>query len=327
MTVYDPLVKNMGKIVYVNGYIIVKTQYFVPKDIGCGYSTPPEGSSVIIEPEDEVEGMKCLLIDDTHPQSLFNEYYAKDGVTTDTIATSYLAASYLDSINEYKRRIGEIRDVILKVSEWETPERALVYRMAYVNILTALDAFVCYVLLKRSLLDEKLFKAVMFKLAPRNKTEKWQNFIITGQEGVWEQDAIRFIQEMSFLNADKIDKAFKQVKFEKLDYDRKEMNRFFKIRHLLVHRSGRQRDDSEITVTYELLAELINASHTLVGAIFDSICFTLDREMKDLPPKRSLKDVFPDGVVRFPFKLSDLSRLLRSGDEPKPFEGIEMPVL
>lgn len=51
----------MSKIVYVNGDIIVKTQYFLPKDVGCGYSQPPEGTSIIIEPEDEVEGVKCLL--------------------------------------------------------------------------------------------------------------------------------------------------------------------------------------------------------------------------------------------------------------------------
>ena len=128
----------MGKIVYVNGNIIVKTQYFLPKDVGCGYSTPPEGTSMVIEPEYEVEGVKCLLIDDDHPQSLFNEYYAKDDVTADSIATSYLAASYIDSINEYKKRIGETCDVVKRVAEWEAPERTLVYKMAYVNILTRL---------------------------------------------------------------------------------------------------------------------------------------------------------------------------------------------
>lgn len=317
----------MGKIVYVNGNIIVKTQYFLPKDVGCGYSAPPEGTSMVIEPEDEVEGVKCLLIDDDHPQSLFNEYYAKDDVTADSIATSYLAASYIDSINEYKKRIGETCDVVKRVTEWEAPERTLVYKMAYVNILTALDAFICYVLLKRSLQDEDFFKAVMFKLAPSSKKEQWQKLIDKGCDGEWEQDAIRFVQETSFLNTERIDKAFKRVKFDRLEYDRKEMERFFRIRHLLVHRSGRQRDDTDVAVTYGLLAELVNAAHTLVGAMFDSICITLDREMRDRPQERDLEEVFPGGVVRMPFKLSDLARLLRSGEEAKPFEGIEMPTL
>ena len=317
----------MGKIVYVNGNIIVQTQYFLPKDVGCGYSTPPEGTTIVVEPEDEVEGVKCLLIDDDHPQSLFNEYYAKDCVTTDSITTSYLGASYLDSINEYKKRIGETCDVVKKVSKWEESERTLVYKMAYVNILTALDAFICYVLLKRSLLDEALFKDVMFKLAPVSKKEQWQSLIENGCDGVWEQDAIRFVQETSFLNTDKIDKAFKHVKFVRLEYDRKEMERLIRVRHLLVHRSGRQRDDTVVSVTYDMLAKLVNAAHTLVGAIFDSICITLDREMRDMPPEPDLEEVFPGGVVRVPFKLSDLVRLHRRKEEQKPFEGIEMPVL
>lgn len=317
----------MGKIVYVNGDIIIKTRYFLPKDVGCGYSTPPEGASIVIEPEDEVEGVKCLLIDDGHPQSLFNEYYAKAGVTTDSIATSYLAASYIESINEYKKRIGETCGVVKRAAEWEEPERTLVYKMAYVNILTALDAFICYVLLKRSLDDEESFKAVMLKLAPASKKEQWQTLIDNGRYGEWEQDAIRLVQETSFLNVVKIDNAFKRVKFDRLEYDRKDMERFFRIRHLLVHRSGRQRDDTDLAVTYDLLAKLVNAAHTLVGAIFDSICITLDREMRIRPSERNLEEIFPGGVVRTPFKLSDLARLLRSGEEAKPFEGIEMPVL
>ena len=37
----------MSKIIYVNGSIIVDTQYFVPKDIGVGYPEPPEGAIVV----------------------------------------------------------------------------------------------------------------------------------------------------------------------------------------------------------------------------------------------------------------------------------------
>ena len=317
----------MSKIVYVNGFIIVKTQYFLPKEVGCGYSTPPEGTSLVIEPEDEMEGVKCLVIDDDHPQSLFNEYYAKDGVTTDSIVTSYLAASYLDSINEYKKRICETCNVVRKVREWEEMERTLVYKMAYVNILTALDAFICYVLLKRCLDDETIFKEMMYELAPKGKKDNWNKLIADGKDGAWEQNAIRFAQEASFLNTEKIDKAIKCVKLDRLEYDRKEMEQLFRIRHLLVHRSGRQRDDTDVAVTYDLLAKLVDAAHTLVGAFFDSICTTLDREMKNQPLEKGIEEVFPGGIVKVPFKLSDLARLLRSGEEQKPFEGIEMPVL
>ena len=79
--------------------------------------------------------------------------------------------------------------------------------------------------------------------------------------------------------------------------------------------------------TYDLLAKLVNAAHSLVGAIFDSICITLDKEMRVRPKERDLEEVFPDGLVRCPFKLSDLNRFLRIGEEKKPSEPIKMPVL
>lgn len=316
----------MSKIIYVNGSIIVDTQYFVPKDIGVGYPGPPVGATVV-EPTDEVEGVKCLLIDDEHPQSLFNEYYVKDDTVSGPLAASYVTSPYLVSIHLYGRRIGETIDVIKKASDWPPAEQALLYKMAYVNILTALDAYVCYVLLKRCLDDEALFKDLMFKLASTSKRDKWNKLIAKGKDGEWEQDAIKFVQGTSFLNTEKIDGAFNEVKFKRLEYDRKRIDGVFKKRHLLVHRNGRQRNDEEFVVTYELLKDLVDACHTLVGAVFDSICITLDREMKNRPSERPIEEVFPEGVVRAPFKLSDLARLFRGSEEQKPFEPIQLPVL
>lgn len=316
----------MGKMIYVNGSIYIKTRYFVPKDQGCGYENAPEGAETI-EATDEMEGMRCLVIDDEHPQSLFNEYYAKGDVITDKNVTSYFSASYVDCINEYKKRIGEICEVIKKVHDWEVKEQSLVYKMAYVHIVTALDAFICYVLLRRSLKEEALFEKLMNSLAPKSKQECWNRLKEHGRIGEWEQDAIKNTLKTSFINTGTIDKAIKLVGFDRLVYDRKELDEYFRIRHLIVHRSGRQRDDEEVVVTYDMLAKLIIVCHNLVGAIFDSVCITLDREYKNRPQERDIEEIFPGGIVRMPFKLSDLARLLRSGEEKKEFEPIEMPTL
>lgn len=317
----------MGRIVYVNGSIEIKTQYFVPKDLGVLYLEAPKETNEIIEPKDEVEGERCLIIDDDHPQSMFNEYYARGDVSTEFMTTSYLSASYLDSINEYKKRIEETCEVVKMVAEWRSAEQQLVYKMVYVNILTSLDAFICYVLLKRGIQDEDIFKSLMYEVAPKGKKELWDEQITEGHIGEWEQDAIKFVQETSFLNVDKIDKLFNCVRFDRLNYDRREMKKFFRMRHLIVHRNGKQRDDTEVIVSYRLLSELINATHTLVGAIFDSICLTLDREMKNSPAEKDIDDIFPGGVVKAPFKLSDLIRLLRSAEKSKAFDPIKMPML
>lgn len=96
---------------------------------------------------------------------------------------------------------------------------------------------------------------------------------------------------------------------------------------MIVHRNGRRRDDSETVVTYDLLKKMLNACYDLVGAIFDSVCITLSEELKNKPKIKDINEVFPGGIVRMPFKLSDLMRLLRSGACQKEFEPIQLPVL
>lgn len=316
----------MGKVVYVNGSIVITTRFFVPKEIGCGYQIAPEGAEVV-EPKDEIDSFKCLLIDDDHPQSLFNEYYAKDGVSSGFIATSYFIATYLDCINDYKNRVSETCGIIRKVEDWADRERGLVYRMAYVNVLTALDAFLCHVLLKRCIEKEKLFKAFMFKLAPSSKKDKWKILMDVGKDGEWEQDAIKHVLESSFINTEKLDDLIKTVGLSRLEYDREIMKEHFRVRHLIVHRNGRQRDDDEVHVTIDSLKELINHSNVLVGAVRDSLYYSLKEENKTKPALPGIEQVFPGGVVRAPFKLSDLSRLLRGDTVQAEINPFEMPAL
>ena len=317
---------DMGKSRYVNGNIFIKTRYFAPKDLGCGYKTPPEGSE-FIEANVFVSGMKCLLIDDDHPQSLFNEYYAQEDVVSDSLTPSYLHVSFNECINEYGKRIGEICEVVRKVADWDDASRSLVYKMSYVSILTALDAFICYILLRRSVKDEKLFDDLMFELGTKSKCEKWRKLRREGQIGEWEQDAIRHVLETSFINTEKIDKCINKVGMERLDYDREKLGGLFRIRHLIVHRSGRQRDDNEVSVSFEQLRDLINECHTFVGAVYDSLWNTIAKELKDKPKERDLEEIFPGGLVLAPFKMSDLNRLLMSDEPDVPPEPIQLPTL
>lgn len=316
----------MGKVIYVNGSIAILTNFFVPMEIGCGYQIAPQ-DAVIVEPMDEINSFKCLLIDDQHPQSLFNEYYAKEGVSTGFIATSYFTATYLDCISFYNNRISETCGVIRKVEDWADSEKGLVYKMSYVNVLTSLDAFLCHVLLKRCKEDERLFKAFMFKLAPNTKKEKWNKLMDAGKEGEWEQDAIKFVLESSFINTEKVDELIKKVGLKRLDYDRSIMNKHFRVRHLIVHRSGRQRDDNEILVTFDSLKELINDCNSFVGAVRDSLYLTLKIENETKPKLPDIEDVFPGGIVRAPFKLTDLSRLLLGGVVKTKINPFDMPSL
>lgn len=316
----------MGKVIYVNGSIVITTRFFLPKEIGYGYKTVPEGAETV-EPMDEIDSFKCLLIDDDHPQSLFNEYYAKEGGASGSLATSYFIATYLDCISDYKNRVSDTCSIIHKVDDWPNHEKELVYKMAYVNVLTALDAFLCHVLLKRCIEDERLFKAFMFKLAPSSKKEKWQRLIDAGREGEWEQDAIKYVLESSFINTEKLDDLIKKVRLKRLEYDRPVMREHLRVRHLIVHRSGKQRDDNEIHVTFDSLKDLVNQSNALVAAVRDSLYVTLKEENKAKPDPPDITEVFPGGVVRTPFKLSDLWRLLHGDAVHSEINPYEMPSL
>lgn len=316
----------MGKVVYVNGSIVITTRFFMPKEIGCGYQIAPEGAEVL-EPKDEINSFKCLLIDDDHPQSLFNEYYAKEDVASGYIATSYFIASYLDCIDDYKNRVSDTCRIIHKVEDWGNRERGLVYKMAYVNVLTALDAFLCHILLKRCIENEKVFKAFMFKLAPSSKKDKWKKLMDAGKDGEWEQDAIKHVLESSFINTEKLDVLIKKVGLKRLEYDRSVIREHFRVRHLIVHRNGRQRDDNEVHVTFVSLKEIINHSNALVGAVRDSLYDTLKEENRAKPAFPDIDQVFLGGVARAPFKLSDLSQLLRGDTVQANTNPFEMPAL
>lgn len=317
----------MGKVFYINGPLLIRTRFFVPKEIGVGYSEVPN-NAIVLEPNSTVEGLKCFLIDDEHPQSLFAEYYVKEWITSEDIASSYLVATYNDCIQEFKKRMTDICSFIKESDCMSERSRLQAYRFAYVGIITVLESFVCYILLRRSLKSEDWFKELMFQFAARqsSKRDQWSCMIEQNHVGEWEQDAIRQFLRGSYLDVDKLDKVLPVVHLSKPDYDRSAMKRHFQLRHLLVHRSGKQMNDVEVLINYDKLSELLNDTYTMVGAIYDSLWYALDKEARYLPAKRSIDRVFPDGIVKAPFKLSDLIRLVVNDYELSP-EPISMPTL
>ena len=215
----------MGKVIYVNGSIFVHTRFFIPKDIGCNFKEVPDGA-IVVEATNEYNGIKCFLIDDEHPQSLFNEYYAKDDLVSDSFSTSYFTASLYDCVKEYISRIQDICLVVESTRIWDDKKRGIVFKMSYVSVLSALESFISFLCMRRCLRDENLFRKFMFSLAPTSKKKRWNALIDQDKLGVWEQDAIQFVLEKSFLNIRVIDDAFAQVGLGRIDYDRESMSLF-----------------------------------------------------------------------------------------------------
>ena len=98
----------MGKRIYVNGGILITTPFFAYKNAGASYDLPPENSE-IIEPNTITEtGEPYLEISNEHPQSIFNEYYAKTFFTTQHTFAYFFAKDFIGSYNDFKQRIDEI---------------------------------------------------------------------------------------------------------------------------------------------------------------------------------------------------------------------------
>ena len=88
----------MGKRIYVNGGILITTPFFAYKNAGASYDLPPENSE-IIEPNTITEtGEPYLEISNEHPQSIFNEYYAKHSLQHNIHLLIFLQKTLSDHI-------------------------------------------------------------------------------------------------------------------------------------------------------------------------------------------------------------------------------------
>ena len=92
----------MGKRIYVNGGIFITTPFFAYKNAGASYDLPPENSE-IIEPNTITEtGEPYLEISNEHPQSIFNEYYAKNILLQHNIhLLIFFTKDFIGSYNDF----------------------------------------------------------------------------------------------------------------------------------------------------------------------------------------------------------------------------------
>lgn len=146
----------MGKRIYVNGGILITTPFFAYKNAGASYDLPPENSE-IIEPNTITEtGEPYLEISNEHPQSIFNEYYAKTFFTTQHTFAYFFAKDFIGSYNDFKQRIDEIQSVI-NIKGLDEQKQNIINKLSYINIITSLDTFICDIILTKIIQDEESF--------------------------------------------------------------------------------------------------------------------------------------------------------------------------
>lgn len=175
----------MSKKVYVNGGIIVNTRYFTCNNATCLCKEIPIDAEYI-DPPMTKDG-KCLVIDDQHPQSLFNDYYCKTFFSSLYKGCDYLSMSNDDCFKEFCIGIEEARKLIA-IDYMVTEEVGEVYcKMIYLHVISCFDAYISSLILSIIAHNESLFIKFYKKLVSSQKKAEISDFLITGEHAKWEQ--------------------------------------------------------------------------------------------------------------------------------------------
>ena len=264
-------IKVMGKKIYVNGGILVNTRYFAfPAGGEVFCSEQPEGS-ILIDPTDEYEGSKCLIIDDEHPQSIFNTYYAKTFLTSLYSGAEYYKNNYLDCFNETEGELLEVEKILSAISSVEQEVRDSLMKFLYINVVTILDSFICSIILSTIVRNERLFIDYYQKMISNNDKIKLEKYLLDDNRGQWEKDIIDIILRSSFENMGKIKDAFGAIGLKKPQDNDGVMAKHFHNRGVLVHRNGKMKDGGRMIVTEEMVRKILADTENFINTIKCSI--------------------------------------------------------
>lgn len=260
----------MGKIIYINGGILINTPYFKCPNAGAYYDNPPFGAEIWQPNKIDENGYEYLEINDEYPQSIFNEYYAKYEFASYYTGVEFLYKSFQDAYDDYLRRIKEVKEVF-KIKGLTTNQRIIINRLSFISIIASLETFICDTILTAVTNFEDIFENYC-EIIPFNQL-KFKICEIRGKDfmGVLEQRIIEYIMKQSYSNIVTIKDAYKKVlNFSIVDKDGK-IAEHFRTRHKLAHRNGRNKDGSYIEISNENLDILISDLEDFVNQVMDKI--------------------------------------------------------
>lgn len=260
----------MAKKIYVKGGIVITTPYFKCPDTGCCFETPPE-DSIIVEPNKiDHNGNPYLEISEENPQSIFNEYYAKDGLSAFYLGAKFLYINFNQAYDQYLHRNREIRE-LAQESNLTDQHRNILYRLCFVSVVASLETFVCDIILTRITENETEFKTYFNKICNGYEKEKLQWLLDNDEVGHWEQKVMDYIIKSSYSDITRIKRIFKSIfRISLTDNDGK-INKHFLRRHIIAHRNGRPKDGDYIMLSLCEIEKLIDDTQNFAKQIMDKI--------------------------------------------------------
>lgn len=264
----------MGKKIYVNGGILINTRKFSCINATCLCDVIPEGAEIIDPPI--VDGEKCLIIDDEHPQSPFYEYYCKTFFSTLYIGINYYSYQNDDCFKEFSEGIEESRKLLLLDVPNENDIRWAFLKMVYLHAVSCLDSFICSLVISKIIHDETLFIKYYKKLLSAHKKSELTDFLIMGKREEWENKVLEEVLHTSFCSIDTIKDSFKCLNVTTPISYNEVMDNHFKLRHLLMHRNGKRINGNRI----ELNNTIVNTAIEDVNNYGDYLlhCFQTPRD-------------------------------------------------
>lgn len=259
----------MSKKIYVNGGILITTPYFRYSGGGTLYSVPPEGAEMI-ETNRTNENGSYLEINDEHPQSIFNEYYAATFFTTSHAWADFFHRDYIEAYNDYLERIDNINEVV-SIEDLDEKQQTIVHRLLFISIVASLETFICDIVLTKITRDEESFHKY-FESRPYSDDKKEKMLQLKNDNiGRLEQLIIEEVMKTTFSNMDTIKDVFKDVFNISISDTSGKIRKHFYCRNLLAHKNGRKKDGSYMNITKNNLNTLVENSKNFVMQIMQEL--------------------------------------------------------
>lgn len=262
----------MGKKVYVDGSILIKTTDFKYEGAGALFDIP-EGAETH-RPNEVIDGVPFLVIDDKRPQSMFNDYYAKGGFTSLYSWSYYLNSNYHIAYDNFINRKNEIECLLEGVNKMSPLQQELTYKLLLLNVVTLFDAFVCETIVSKITSSKECFDNYYAKFYDNLTHRKKQHFNKLDR-GKLEQEVVNSILERSYANVDRINQIYSSVYGFEIGLCRdSDIDQLFQWRHRIVHRNGREKDGS----FHQFVEKDVRKAITVISQVVEIIMSRIKKE-------------------------------------------------
>lgn len=252
---------------YVEGNIVVNTPFFKCENSRGGCGLKPEGCEILPTNNNPKYGSGVLLIDDDYPQTMFAEYYAKGQFSVGYLGAETYYETYEEIYGAYKERIDEALSICSIQADSATS--AILRRQAFIMVVAAIDTYVADTILVRILNSKELFDVYATNVIDRNTQSKLLSLLVEENRGKYEQEVIEYLLSRSYADINNINKVYANKTLFGIETGTVLSNLapFFKERHRIAHRNGRNKAGAFPEVCIDRINELVKCSNDFVGHI------------------------------------------------------------